>query len=122
MNSNIFNIKIDQKDNNYCINFVKNNNFYKLFLTKELNNDSLYFNNVNAEKLENFFVSAEYLKSNDGWQRIYIEDCNLQFNIIANRNKNYSLYLGLSEGRTEQNESLRGELYPSYDQDNHIIR
>lgn len=116
MNINPFNIEIESKDNiMYNITFIKNNINYKLILEREKENIYLNFISATAYK-EQQQISAEILRHNDECRKVFIEDCNLQFNIFRLRSSDFSICLAPFVGKTNKNESYNGPLYSLIDQ------
>lgn len=116
MNINPFNIKIESQDNiTYNITFIKDNTDYKLILERDKENTYLSFINAKAYKQKEE-IKAEILNYNDECRKVFIEDCNLQFNIFRLRSKDFSICAAPFIGKIGKNNSYNGPLYSLIDQ------
>lgn len=116
MNINPFNIIIESKDNIlYSIKFYKDNINYKLILEREKENIYLEFISATAYK-EELQISTQILKNNDGCHRVFIEDCNLQFNIFRLRSSDFSICAAPFIGKINKNDVYSGPIYSLIDQ------
>ena len=116
MNINPFNIKIKSQNNiTYKITFIKDSIDYKLILERDSKNIYLDFINAKAYK-EKEEITAEILRYNDGCHRVFIEECNLQFNIFRLSSKDFSICAAPFIGKISKNNSYNGPLYSLIDQ------
>ena len=116
MNINPFNIKINSQNNIiYNISFIKENINYKLIIERDSKNIYLDFINAKVYK-EKEEITAEILRYNDGCHRVFIEECNLQFNIFRLRTKDFSICAAPFIGKIGKNNSYNGPLYSLIDQ------